>query len=132
MKFKQVQRIEVQEWDQLVEETYGRIYSFQQQDGCKDRGVENLTVPVQHPWDYENDTIPEKVNGDEMGVSFKAWLERDPKQKINSDDARRQACGFGLNLFWKRNFYPSVEMIANDLHSKGLLPAGEYVINIDW
>ena len=67
-----------------------------------------------------------------MGVSFKAWLERDPKQKINSDDARRQACGFGLNLFWKRNFYPSIDMIANDLHSKGLLPAGEYCINIDW
>ena len=130
MKFKQVQMIEVQEWDQLVEETYGRIYSFQQQDGCKDRGVENLTVPVQHPWDYENDTIPEKVNGDEMGVSFKAWLERDPKQKINSDGARdRELC---LNLFWKRNFYPSIGMIANDLHSKGLLPAGEYGINIDW
>ena len=130
MKFKQVQMIEVQEWDQLVEETYGRIYSFQQQDGCKDRGIENLTVPVQHPWDYENDTIPEKVNGDEMGVSFKAWLECDPKQKLNSDDV--WAREHGLNLFWKRNFYPSIDMIANDLHSKGLLPAGEYVINIDW
>ena len=130
MKFKQVQIIEVQEWDQLVEETYGRIYSFQQQDGCKDRGVENLTVPVQHPCDYENDTIPEKVNGDEMGVSFKAWLERDPKQKLNSDDAWDRE--YGLNMFWERNFYPSVDMIANDLYTKGLLPAGEYVINIDW
>ena len=135
MKFKQVQNIEVQEWDQLVEETYGRVYSFQQQDGCKGRGVENLTVPVQHPCDYENDTITEKVNGDKMGVSFKAWLERDPKQKLNSDDVWDRENGlnlFCLNLFWKRNFYPSVDTVANDLHAKGLLPAGEYVINIDW
>ena len=64
-----------------------------------------------------------------MGVSFKAWLERDPKQKLNADDCD---CPSAITMWWERNFYPDVQMIANDLHSKGLLPAGEYVINIDW
>ena len=35
-------------------------------------------------------------------------------------------------LWWERNFYPDVSMIINDLHSKGLLPAGDYSIDIDW
>lgn len=35
MKTKTV--IEVQEWDALVEKTYGRPYKFQQQDGCQSR-----------------------------------------------------------------------------------------------
>lgn len=28
--------------------------------------------------------------------------------------------------------YPDVQMIANDLHAKGLLEAGDYCIEIDW
>jgi hypothetical protein len=35
MKTKTVQMISVQDWDKLVKETYGRPYSFQQQDDCK-------------------------------------------------------------------------------------------------
>lgn len=27
---------EVDEWDNLVSSTYGRVYNFQQQNGCKD------------------------------------------------------------------------------------------------
>ena len=38
----------------------------------------------------------------------------------------------GLQLFWERNFYPDVQMIANNLHAKGLIEAGDYVIDIDW
>lgn len=125
---KQVTMIEVQEWDDLVENTYNRPYSFQQQDDCKDRGTHSLTVPDE-PMDYENDSVPETVNHPYMGVSFKAWLERDPKQKLNADDCD---CPSAITMWWERNFYPDVQMIANDLHSKGLLPAGEYVINIDW
>ena len=125
---KTVQMIEVDDWDALVVKTYGRPYSFQQQDGCKERGTFNLCVPEEaaEEYDYENDTIPEEVNGDKMGVSFKAWLARDPNQPIEEEGTR------WLDLFWTRNFYPAIEMVANDLHSKGLLPAGEYVINIDW
>lgn len=118
--------IDVQDWDNLVIETYGRPYSFQQQDGCKDRDLVAITVPKECD-DFENDTVPEIVNGDEMGVSFKAWLARDPKTPLRDrDDA------FGLTLWWERNFYPDVQMIANDLYEKGLIEAGDYLINIDW
>ncbi len=119
--------IEVSEWDDLVVKTYGRPYSFQQQDGCKDRGTESFAVPDPHPYDYENESVPDKINGDEMGVSFSAWLKRDPKEWNGKEGDERF-----LDLFWERNFYPNIDMIANDLHAKGLIPAGEYIINIDW
>ena len=118
--------IDVQDWDNLVIDTYGRVYSFQQQDGCKDRQLVHITIPDECE-DFENDTVPEIVNGDEMGVSFKAWLARDPKTPLKDRDDT-----FGLTLWWERNFYPDVQMIANDLYVKGLIEAGDYIINIDW
>lgn len=125
-----IQSIEVGEFDHLVESTYGRTYSFQQQNGCKDRGIENFIVPCEHPDDFENETIPEEVNGEEMGVSFAAWLARDPKQPLDSEDEWDRE--HGLELFWSRNFYPSLDMVVNDLYARGLIPAGEYQIVIDW
>lgn len=129
LKVSKVNMIEVDDWDNLVVSTYQRPYSFQQQDGCKERGTFEFTVPDK-PYDFKNDIIPEVVNGNEMGVSFKAWLERDPKQQLDSED--EWARSHGINLFWERNFYPDIQMVANDLNSKGLLPDGKYVINIDW
>lgn len=126
MKYSIQKVIDVGDWDNLVEETYGRRYSFQQQDGCKERQQVDITIPDES-YDYENDTVPEVVNGEEMGVSFKAWIERDPKQALSCGRA-----DYGLELWWERNFYPDVQMIANDLHEKGLIEAGDYVIDIDW
>jgi peptidoglycan hydrolase-like protein with peptidoglycan-binding domain len=128
IKAKKKQVISVQDWDDLVEKTYGKVYSFQQQEGCKPRGTFELTVPPDHVEDYENDTVPEVINGDEMGVSFAAWLARDPKEW---NGGRLEDASY-LDLFWMRNFYPDVEMVATDLYNKGLLPAGEYLIDIDW
>lgn len=127
LKVDKRQVIGVSDWDDFVEQTYNRPYSFQQQDGCKERGTVTLTVPCKDVCDFENDTVPEVVNHGNMGVSFKAWLARNPKQGLPGREDT-----FGLGLWWARNFYPSVESIANDLHAKGLLPAGEYLINIDW
>lgn len=124
------QVIDVGDWDNLVETTYGRPYSFQQQDGCKERQRVKITIPDEYADDYENDTVPEEVNHEEMGVSFKAWLERDPKQPLNSPDEWDRKNG--LSMWWSRNFYPTVEMIANDLYAKGLIEAGTYTIDIDW
>jgi hypothetical protein len=115
------------ELDGLVEELYGRPYSFQQQDGCKNRGLEHVTVPVKNPEDYANNSVPEVINGSEMGVSFSAWLARDPKEWNGS-----KKDVLSINMFWERNFYPQVDMVLNDLHAKGLIQAGEYVIEIDW
>lgn len=113
--------------DDFVTQAYKRPYTFQQQDGCKERGVETVTVPAIHPHDYPNATVPEKINGSEMGVSFAAWLARDPKTwngpKKDAPD---------ISMFWERNFYPSLDMVLNDLHAKGLIEAGDYTIEIDW
>ena len=129
MKSGQINMIEVSDWDKLVSDTYGRIYSFQQQDDCKSRGIHKFTVPAEYPDDYENDSVPEQVNHRDMGVSFKAWLARDVKQELNAEEWKSPSA---LPMWWDRNFYPHVDMIINDLHAKGLLTAGKYVINIDW
>lgn len=130
MKIQTKQVIDVSEWDAFIEKTYGRPYSFQQQDGCKDRGNFDLTVPSNWKDDYKNDTVPEVINHEEMGVSFAAWRARDPKQPLDSDPDGNKS--WGLSMWWERNFYPGVHTLANDLHAQGLLEAGEYVIDIDW
>ena len=121
------QVIDVSDWDTLVTKTYGRPYSFQQQDGCKSRGREHVTVSPDEPDDYDNDSVPDVVNGEDMGVSFAAWLVRDPKEWAGKAGDEQL-----LDLFWERNFYPTAESIGNDLLKRGLLEAGEYVIDIDW
>jgi hypothetical protein len=149
LKVKTKKVIDVSDWDRLVEETYGKPYSFQQQDGCKDRQHVAITVPESCPEDYENDNIPEVINGNEMGVSFKAWLERNSNSPLSCTEKEARDCNYywgktdedlktwqedkgHINMFYERNFYPSVDMIINDLHDKGLLEAGEYEIDIDW
>lgn len=114
-------------FDQLVEETYGKPYCFQQQDGCQSRGTRQFSVPSKYEiYDYENDSIPERINGEEMGVSFKAWLERDPEKPVMSNGRDY------VRLFWERNFYPTLEMVVEDLYQKGLIEEGDYTIEIDW
>lgn len=129
LKARSGQVIDVGDWDDLIIKTYQRPYNFQQQDGCQGRQRVQITIPDAE-YDFENDTVPEVVNGEEMGVSFHAWLDRDPKQKLNTDDEWDRE--HGLSLFWERNFYPDVQMVANDLYAKGLIEAGNYVIDIDW
>lgn len=131
LKFKNTKTIEVSDWDKLVQETYGKPYRFQQQDGCQSRGTHTLQVPLGdiEDFDFQNDSIKDEVNGSEMGVSFKAWLARDPKEWNGEDGGGRS---FSVDLFWSRNFYPNLQVLANDLYEKGLIEEGEYVINIDW
>lgn len=130
LKIKVEKVIAVQDWDKFVSTTYGRPYCFQQQDGCKERGMFRFKVPLKAN-DYANDTMPEDNETVCIGgVSFSAWLKRDPKQPLERD-----ICGkdqWAIDLWWERNFYPEFQMVANDLHAKGLLAAGEYVIDIDW
>lgn len=125
IKTQNKQIIDVGDFDDLVTKTYGKPYNFQQQNGCQDRGTHHITVPDSAE-DYENDNLPDKVNGEQKGVSFAAWVERNPKQWSGDKNS------WTIELFWQRNFYPNVQMIANDLHAKGLFPAGEYIIEIDW
>lgn len=131
MKTRNVTIIDVDEWNKTVEKIYKRPYSFQQQDGCKERGIFYFSVPDDSD-DFENDTLPEKSNHEEMGVSFAAWLKRDPKQVLSIPDNGQESADWNIRIWWKRNFYPEFQTLANDLCSRGELKAGKYAIEIDW
>lgn len=131
MKTRNVTIIDVDEWNKTVEKIYKRPYSFQQQDGCKERGIFYFSVPDDSD-DFENDTLPEKSNHEEMGVSFVAWLKRDPKQVLSIPDNGQESADWNIRIWWKRNFYPEFQTLANDLCSRGELKAGKYAIEIDW
>ena len=122
--------VNVSDFDQLVKDTYGKPYSYQQQDGCKGRGVDNMEVPAD-VYDYENTSMVERVNGPDEGIDFQTWLDRDPKQPLK-DEPERDNSEWKIELFWTRNFYPHVSMIINDLHKRGLIEAGDFSIDINW
>lgn len=116
------------DWDSFVQETYGRPYCLQQQDGCMDRQNILLMVPDLFYNDEEMpETVADFITFDEMGVRFKEWLRRDPKERPKDADS-----DFELALWWDRNFYPNLQAVANDLHKKGLLEAGQYLLVVDW
>lgn len=127
VKYTNKKVIEVQDWDNLVKETYGKPYSYQQQEGCQDRGSIDITIPEESQDEEMNDSIPEVINGEEMGVKFDVWLARDIKE-WKGDKGDKSF----IDLFWDRNFYPDLQTVANDLHKKGLIEAGDYTININW
>lgn len=120
--------INVSNWDKLIEDTYGRPYNLQQQDGCMERQMLRISIPGESCDDEQHDSIPEVVNGEEMCVKFATWLARDPKQDL----ADGKTNSWSVKLFYERNFYPELQTVANDLHAKGLIPAGDYLIEIDW
>ncbi len=131
MKIRTEKVIDMDEWDEMVKKTYKRPYSLQQQDGCKSKGTSVRFKVPDDAEDYERDSVSEidsnLDNYDERGVSFAAWLKRDPQTPLIN-----QKYDFELEMWWERNFYPDIQMIANDLHDKKLLKAGEYAIHIDW
>jgi hypothetical protein len=124
LHIKPMSMIRLSDWDELVVKTYGRPYNFQQQDGCRSRGTLELYVPEEFEDDYP-ETISEDVHRKERGVSFSAWLARDPKQPLPRENAHLQS-------WWCCKFYPNIQMVANDLYARGILPRGDYVIKIDW
>jgi hypothetical protein len=129
MNLKTEKFIDEDEWNKLVVDTYKKPYVFQQQNGCQEKGIFYITIP-QEDTDFENETVPEIVNHSEMGVKFESWLKRDPLTPLTplANDNTINS----LNLWWMRNFYPDIQMVANDLHAKGLIEAGEYGIIIEW
>lgn len=130
LKVTKEEIVKEQDWNRLVEETYGKSYNFQQQDGCQERGTYEIEVPCDYAEEEDanmHDSIPEKINGTLMGVKFQTWLDRDPKE-WNGDKEDKMF----LDLFWVRSFYPNINILANDLYKRGLIKKGKYTINIDW
>ncbi len=126
--FKNVNYIHVSDWDGLIKETYGKPYSFQQQDGCQSAGIFAFTVPIEETHDNEmHDNIPIVLNGEKMGVKFKTWLDANPEQPFFDNTQ-----WWKNELFWERNFYPDIYTLIDDLHKKGLIDKGEYIMDISW
>jgi hypothetical protein len=130
ISFEQVKLIEEVKWSEFVSEIYNRPYRFRVQNGCMDIVRFRFSVPDDAE-DFSNKTIPEILNGDERGVSFSAWLERDPKILLK-DQFTDILAQCRTIMWWERKFYPKFQMVANDLHKRGMLDAGDYLINIDW
>lgn len=128
-RFQNVKVISSQDWDDFVQSVYKKPYQLQQQDGCRDRGLLEFSVPDEADEEDMHDSIPEVVNGSEKGVKLLSWLIRDPKQRLDQEDSGYE---WVTEMWWHRNFYPDFQTLVNDLHAKGLLEAGEYAINIDW
>jgi hypothetical protein len=133
MKIRTEKVIDCNDWDKLVKETYGKPYTLQQQRGCHDRGFFRFTVPEETDEDdYAHDEIPEVVNDEKMCVKFDKWLARDPKQELNAEDGSCRKEDWAIDLWWSRNFYPAFQVVANDLHKRGKIEAGDYTIDINW
>lgn len=130
MKYKTIKLIDLHDWDELVQQTYGKPYRFQQQDGCQSRGLFRFSVPSEsEPEDFENKTLPFKINGEKMGIEFNTWLNTTVDDMNTAHPERHSGQN---NTFWERNYYPSIDMVINDLFNKGLIEEGDYAINIDW
>lgn len=129
LKYSNKKVIEMQDWDSLVQETYGKPYCFQQQNGCQERQMFNIIIPNDDSVDDEMyDNIPEIINGTERGVKFETWLNTEPETHAVNNNWNE----WRVNMFWERNFYPDIYTIANDLLKQGLIEPGNYYINIDW
>lgn len=123
---RHVKVIGCEDWNVFIENVYGRPYNLQQQGGCLTRGTfEQITVPDNYYEEDHADSVPETENGGN-GVNLVAWLARDPNQPV---DGRSD---YWVRLWWERSFYPHLGAVVNDLHSKGLLAAGEYLITVSW
>ena len=139
MKYQITQMIKSIDWNQLVQKTYERPYNVQQQNGVMMPCSIHLSIPAQAN-DFTNDAVPEIVNHQKRGVNFKAWLARDPKTPLNEQLGDGNMLNpdeefefqWRLKLWWERNFYPDLQILANDLNNRGLLEPGEYSIIIDW
>jgi hypothetical protein len=126
MKVSKKLFIDVDDWNDFVESVYGRPYSFEKQEGGRERGVYLFSVPTYFK-DYKDDSVEDRHCS--WGVSFEAWKNADP-----SSNPLDVECVYDwrIKLAWKRSFYPDVTMVINDLYSRGLLDEGDYVINLDW
>jgi len=136
LKYSLVKVIDVNDWDELVIETYGKPYNFQQQEGCQSRGMIYLIVPPTYNDDAcAHDKIPIEINGGQMGVKFQVWLDttvEDINAKFEKIRGGPEVYAGQNDLFWERNFYPDLNVLAEDLYKKGLIEAGKYQIKIDW
>jgi hypothetical protein len=128
IKINTINVIDVHDWNALVRRIYDKPYNLQQQDGCYNNGdLYDIEVDLNNKLDdvFEID-IPKEVNGDIQGVNFETWLKTDPLTHTPDWIQWR------IDLFWERNFYPDINILAQDLCRKGHINEGSYSIKIWW
>lgn len=97
-------------FSKYVSELYGRPYNLQQQgDMLAQESAVALVVPELEDWNED--------------PSLEEWLAATPPVS---------AADYIDTMRWERQFYPSLEAVANDLHARGLLDAGRYIIHVSW
>ena len=111
LKYTEKRVIDDTDWDDFVKSVYKRPYKFQQQDGCKSRGIYSFSVPPR--------CIEDRDESYDSGVPFDEWINATPPSDME-------------HMHWERNFFPDVTMIIDDLYKKGLIESGNYIININW
>jgi hypothetical protein len=101
------------DFSELVAETYGRPYRLQQQgDMLGQDSMIEFSAPTEQIWDED----------EYLGVTFAEWLAAEPPAPGDWREEMR----------WHREFYPPIERVVNDLHARGLLAAGDYVLHVWW
>lgn len=122
LKYRTEKVVDSFDLDRLVQDTYGKGFCYQQQDGCKSKGSEVWDIPTKFSG-VHLDVKPEDVKNTTYGTTFKTWLESDLYEHFPNKE---------VGLKYERNFYPPLGDVLNDLHSKGLIEEGRYRIVIDW
>lgn len=118
MDIEDVKLIHELKLSELIRETYRRPYQLQQQgDMMGQNEMLRVTVP-QEPDDLD---LP----------SLEEWSARDVNDQPEGQDDWEQY-PWVRDLWWEREFYPDYQEVLNDLHARGLLPAGDYVIHVWW
>lgn len=120
MRIEKVNLISENDFSKLAVDTYGRPYQLQQQGDCLGQDtIIRLTVP-EEPMGWTGPTLEE-------------WRERplnlQPEEYTRGDWEEHT---YLRDMWWEREFYPDVQVVANDFHARGLLPEGDYVIHIWW
>ena len=102
------------EFSNLVRQTFERPYSLQQQgDMHSQESFIRFDVPAELEWEHE--------------PSLETWLATTPP-----DPEDHSMAAFTNRLRWDREFYPDLQDIANELHARGQLDAGTYVLHVWW
>ena len=105
------------EFSDLVRQTFERPYSLQQQG---DMHSQESFVRFDVPADREEEEHWQ-------AVSMEEWLAATPP-----DPEDRSMEAFTDRLRWDREFYPQLDSVANELHARGQLDAGTYVLHVWW
>lgn len=100
------------ELDKFVEEVYGRSWSYIRSEECNNDSYYTHEV-LEEGLDFYSD--------EEVEEQLTKWLSAEVPNYRDWD-----ACSEFESLF------PGAPVILWDLHRKGLIPAGDYLIHVSW